>query len=76
MNAEGRTTKATLIDGKVFVQQADGSWREAEDRTDWARVDSFTEEDIERQAEEDGDAEWFPEGFTPSRVVRPHEPVE
>jgi uncharacterized protein (DUF4415 family) len=28
-------------------------------RTDWAKVDATTEEDIERQIDEDGDREWL-----------------
>jgi hypothetical protein len=76
MSAVNKVTIAKLIDGKVFIRQADGTWREAEDRTDWGRVDSFTDEDIERQAEEDGDAEWFPDDLKPARVIRPYEPAD
>ncbi|NBC34608.1 MAG: hypothetical protein GVY13_18175 [Alphaproteobacteria bacterium] len=41
-------------DGKLYIEQEDGSWREAESRTDLAAVAAFTEEEILRQAEEDG----------------------
>jgi hypothetical protein len=76
MSAVNKVTIAKLIDGKVFIRQADGTWREAEDRTDWRRVDSFTDEDIERQAEKDGDAEWFPDDLKPACTIRPYQPAD
>ena len=68
---EERITKAKLIDGKVLIEQADGTYLEAEDRTDFARQRSFTEEEIERMAKEDGEDACFPEDQEPTRVLRP-----
>ena len=67
---EERITRAKLIDGKVMIEQADGSYREAEDRTDWARVDALTDEDIERMAKEDGDEAFLPEDEEPKPIAR------
>lgn len=61
MNRQEHITRAKLIDGKVLIEQADGSYRVAEDRTDHVRLASFTEEDIERMAMEDDTADDVPE---------------
>jgi len=43
-----------------------------EDKTDWARVDAMTDEDIERAAADDPDAPlWTEEDFANARVVWP-----
>ena len=72
---EAHITKAKLIDGKVLVQQADGTYREVKGLTDFARVRSFTEEEIERMAKEDGEDDYFPDDQEPTRVRRPVEPA-
>ena len=69
-------TRAKLIDGKVMIEQADGSYRESEDRTDWARVDAFTDEDIERMAKDDGDDAVFPEDEEPKPIARRAAPAK
>ena len=52
---EHRPTHAKVFDdGKLFIEQDDGSWCEGESQTDLAAVAAFTEEEILRQAEEDG----------------------
>ena len=66
MPAEGREeilskdkekiTRAILsTDGRTLIEQSDGSYREAESQTDWARVDGLTEEEIEEAARSDPD---------------------
>ncbi len=73
---EERITRAKLVDGKVMIEQADGTYREAEDRTDQARLDALTDADIERMAKEDGDADSFPDDQKPTRISRPFEPAK
>ena len=47
-------TKAlTTTDGRVLIEQPDGTYRLVESQTDWARLDAMTEEEVERLAAED-----------------------
>lgn len=56
------TTKAVLTqDGRVLVEQPDGSYRLAEGRTDWARLDAMTDEEITAAASSDPDAQPLPD---------------
>ncbi|MCB9960265.1 MAG: hypothetical protein H6843_16840 [Rhodospirillaceae bacterium] len=76
MNEHGeRITRAKLIDGKVYVEQPDGSLAEMQGQTDWARLDALTDEDIERMAAEDPDDVIVPEG-APYRIVKPPLPAK
>ena len=52
--SEQNMTRAKGINGKMHVQEEDGSWVELVSQTDWAKVDAFTDEEIEQQAREDG----------------------
>ena len=70
---EERITRAKLVDGKVLIEQADGTYREADDRTDFARLRAFTDEEIERMAEEDGTVGDVPKRV---RVSKPFEAAE
>jgi len=70
-----RITEAKLVDGKVMIGQANGGMREARGRTDWARVDRLTDDEVERSAVDDGEDEFFPQGQHPTRVSRPFEPA-
>ena len=72
MSEQDRITRARLVEGKVYVEEADGTWRETAGETDWDRVRAFTEEEIERMAEEDGTAD-MPDYV---RIVRPFEAAE
>jgi uncharacterized protein (DUF4415 family) len=40
-------------DGRVLVEQADGSYRPAQSKTDWQRLDGMSEEEIEQAAAEE-----------------------
>ncbi|MDY6981031.1 MAG: hypothetical protein SV201_14235 [Pseudomonadota bacterium] len=64
--------EARLVDGTVYIEQADGTWQEAEDKTDLDYLRSLTDEEIERMAEEDGTAD-IPDYVS---TVRPYEPAE
>ena len=47
-------TKAiTITDGRVLIEQPDGTYRPAASQTDWARLDAMTEDEVERLAAED-----------------------
>lgn len=50
------------LDGAYYQRLADGTLKPIEDRTNLAAVDATTEEEVNRQAEEDGtllsDEEW------------------
>lgn len=49
-------TRAVLTsDGQVLIAQPDGSYRPAEDETDWARVRNMSDEEIEANAAADPD---------------------
>jgi uncharacterized protein (DUF4415 family) len=53
MSGEHITRAIMTTDGKVLIEQPDGSYRPAESQTDWARLDAMTEEEVERLAAED-----------------------
>jgi uncharacterized protein (DUF4415 family) len=47
-------TKAlSTTDGRVLIEQPDGTYRPVESQTDWARLDAMTDEEVERLAAED-----------------------
>src|SRR2546426_4355789 len=72
-------TKAiTTTDGRVLIEQPDGTYRLAESQTDWARLDAMTEEEVERLAAEDVaelgiDPDWMEHATV--RFPRPKERV-
>jgi hypothetical protein len=68
MTEQDRVTRARLVDGKVHIEQPDGTWREAHDETDWDRVRTLSEEEILRMAEEGGTADMSDR----LRLVRPY----
>jgi uncharacterized protein (DUF4415 family) len=45
--------------------------RRGEDRTDWAKVDSLTDEELERLISEDDDERGFVPDWTSARLVMP-----
>jgi hypothetical protein len=54
MSSGDTTIRAVLThDGRVLVEQPEGSFHAAEARTDWQRVDAMTGEEIERNAAEE-----------------------
>ena len=54
MSDEKGSSRAVLTtDGRVLLEQPDGSYRPAESRTDWQRLDHMSEEEIERAAAEE-----------------------
>ena len=74
-------TKAlTTTDGRVLIEQPDGTYRPAASQTDWARLDAMTEEEEERLAAEDMaelgmDPDWMEQakvGFACSALYLDH----
>ena len=60
--SEPKMVRAVLIGNEVYERLPDGNLKKMVDRTNWAAVDATTEEEINRQAEEDGtlmsDEDW------------------
>lgn len=56
MGATEQITRAIVTrDGRMLVEQPDGSYRLAEGKTDWAAVDAKTEEELEAAIASDPD---------------------
>src|SRR6266508_1215246 len=53
MSSEHITRAIMTTDGRVLIEQPDGSYRSAESQTDWVRLDAMTAEEVERLATED-----------------------
>jgi uncharacterized protein (DUF4415 family) len=54
--SDTKLTRAVLTsDGQILIAQPDGSYRPAEDESDWERVRSMSEEEIEANAAADPD---------------------
>ena len=72
MSAENLTRAVLTQDGRVLIEQPDGSYRPAESRTDWNRVRAMTDDEIEAAATSDRDAPPLDKAFWPeARVVFP-----
>lgn len=71
--ANESTTRAVLTHGgKVLIEQPDGSYREAKGETDWERLKSLSDSEIEVAALSDPDAQPLDERFwATARVVLP-----
>ena len=74
MSAKDRTKAVLTQDGRVLIEQPDGSYRPARRRTDWDRVRAITDEEIEAAAASDPDALPLDEEFwAKARVVFPRQ---
>jgi uncharacterized protein (DUF4415 family) len=72
MSSDGLTRAVLTQDGRVLIEQPDGSFRPARGRTDWDRVRAMTEKEIEAAAASDPDAPLLDEEFwRHARVVMP-----
>ncbi len=71
MQDDSHLVNAKLIDGRVYVQQPDGSFVETAGKFDAATFDATTEDDIARMAEEDGEEAFFDPDMGPTRLVHP-----
>ena len=67
-----KTVSAVLADGKTLIRQSDGTFREAENTTDWDRVAALTDAEVEAGARADAEAPPPDEAFwRTARVVVP-----
>jgi uncharacterized protein (DUF4415 family) len=72
MSSENLTRAVLTQDGRVLIEQRDGSYRPAASRTDWDRVRAMSDEEIEAAAAGDPDAPPLDEAFwQEARVVLP-----
>ena len=72
MNAENLTRAVLTQDGRVLIEQPDGSYRAAAPRTDWDRVRAMRDDEVETAAAGDPDAPPLDEAFwQEARVVFP-----
>src|SRR5262245_6052836 len=53
MTSANITRAIATTDGRVLIEQPDGTYRLAESQTDWARLDAMTEAEVEQLAAED-----------------------
>jgi DNA-binding GntR family transcriptional regulator len=51
MSAEDLTRAVLTQDGRVLIEQPDGSYRPSESRTDWNRIRAMTDDDVARLAQ-------------------------
>jgi len=72
MSNGNEITRTRLIDGEVHIRQSDGTWTPAPaDQTDWDRVDSMSDEDIETAARKEAEELGLDLDARPTRVVLP-----
>lgn len=55
MSKQQITRAIVTPDGRMLVEQPDGSFRPARDRTDWAALDAMSEEELEAAIASDPD---------------------
>ena len=51
--SENITRAIATTDGRVLIEQPDGTYRLVESQTDWARLEAMSEAEVERLAAED-----------------------
>ena len=72
MSSENITKAIATTDGRVLIEQPDGTYRLAESQTDWARLDAMSEAEVEQLAAEDmAELGIAPDWMEHSRVVFP-----
>lgn len=64
--------RAVLVDGKPYQRMPDGTLAPLEDKTDWARLDAMTDEEVEAAALSDPDAlPMTDEEWARAEIIRP-----
>ncbi len=70
MSNEELTKAIVTEDGEVLVRKSDGSYRPADNRTDWDRLRAMSEQEVEAAACGDPDAQLLDDAFwQTARVV-------
>src|SRR5262245_2646873 len=66
------TRVIATTDGRVLIEQPDGTYRLAESQTDWARLEAMNEAEVERLAAEDmAELSIAPDWMEHTRVIFP-----
>lgn len=74
MSGEELTRAVLTQDGRVLIEQPDGSYRPARHRTDWARVRAMCDAEVEAAAAADPEALPLDDAFwQTARVVFPRQ---
>jgi uncharacterized protein (DUF4415 family) len=74
MSAENVTRAVLTQDGRVLIEQPDGSYRPARRRTDWDRIRAMADDEVEAAAVADPDAQPLDAAFwAKARVVVPRQ---
>jgi uncharacterized protein (DUF4415 family) len=80
MSGENITRAVLTQDGTVMIEQPDGSYRKAESKTDWQRVNALSDAEIEASARDDGASPLFDDGLwanahvvVPTRIPKKHQ---
>ena len=72
MTSENITRAIATPDGRVLIEQPDGTYRLAESQTDWARLEAMREAEVERLAAEDmAELDIAPDWMEHTRVIFP-----
>jgi uncharacterized protein (DUF4415 family) len=72
MTGENITRAIATTDGRVLIELPDGTYRLAESQTDWERLNTMSEAEVERLAAEDmADLGIAPDWMEHTRVVFP-----
>jgi uncharacterized protein (DUF4415 family) len=72
MTSENITRAIATTDGRVLIEQPDGTYRLAESQTDWARLDAMSETEVEQLAAEDmAELGIAPDWMEHTRVIFP-----
>ncbi|HVG81471.1 MAG TPA: hypothetical protein VNB28_04230 [Methylomirabilota bacterium] len=63
--------RAVAVDGRMYERKPDGTLAPLDDRSDWARVDAMTDEELTANAESDPDARpYTDEEWARRRAIR------
>jgi len=73
MEADIATTeiRAVLLDGRMYARKPDGTLVPLDDRSDWARVDAMTDEELTANAESDPDSRPYTDEEWATARLRP-----
>ena len=71
-DTETAEVRAVVVDGRIYERKPDGTLAPLEDRSDWARVDAMTDDELTANAESDPDARpYTDEEWAKLEFIRP-----